>query len=1106
MVELRSMINRGLALSRLHHSVLALTVGVFILVALPYATQAQIAVESRQWVAPAKPSSTMPKMPIMPSRLVSFETAEGTFMSVDVSPDGEMLVFDLLGDLYSLPISGGDAIPLTTGSAWDQAPRFSLDGEHVYFVSDREGYRNIWRLVLADQSLQQVTYLDSDVRGGPNWAQDSGQLLVGVGDAETHGTEVALHIINLNSGSPVPVEQRNGPWLDWDRFEPLRLRIMAFSGVQSVDGVVYFSEAQYEQMYGSRKKIRIYAVDVKTQIRTSITPKEASYSEYKPQLSRDGRLLAYFRQYNNRRTELRVLDRSTGNDELLTALIDADDASYTFDDDSRPNYSFTPDDRQLIFWHGGKIRRVDIDDGSNEIVPFRAKVEREVWARVQPTAQHIAETGEAVVIRWPSLSLDGQTMTFAAIGYVWVMDLQMGTIRRLTRSNDFEYMPALSPDGTSVAFVSFAESDYASGRLMIADVDSGIPREVLADQNVVYLLPKWSSDSEKIAVIREVENDSGLEAAFGWTQTMNGVFRKVAASSVSSDFASTSIYARFVSFDTSCRSLLFSFPRSKTETVLGSANLDGSSLRTLAVGTPEVGGITPAPDLSSVALTGDNGTVWVAPFAAHESESVVSTSAPDTYQISTGGGYYIDWNRSNRITYGFGNNVYRYSLHLGSLESLRVKLEYEKPKAAQPIAFVGARLVFVTNDDVAGPKATIESGTIVFEGQRISAVGPMGEVPISASAKVIDATDKTIMPGFIDTHYHRVGGGSGAIGASAFKLPNNRFSDRSAIMYGITSAWEPGGASSDGVPATVDLQVAGRILGPRWSHAAMGAIGYPYEQLNSYAASIAAVEQHRELGVTLLKEYLAPTRQQRQWLAAAAYEKQLGIVSHIETFYGMMTRTIDGYTGGDHPYIPAPLFKDVYELLRQTGYVWTPNTLITPATIGLGQRKSDYFCHAVSAWRTRSGYTNRNANSICPSDQVSLTEPYDIHRFSRVAIQAASAANYGVNIGVSAHNMPGSNLHMEMWYLWKGGMPIEDVLRATTIGNAKKLGLQEEVGSLEIGKIADFLVLDENPLDDILNTMSLKYTVQGGVVYDSSTAERVDVAAIASVKTGGTAH
>ena len=70
-------------------------------------------------------------------------------------------------------------------------------------------------------------------------------------------------------------------------------------------------------------------------------------------------------------------------------------------------------------------------------------------------------------------------------------------------------------------------------------------------------------------------------------------------------------------------------------------------------------------------------------------------------------------------------------------------------------------------------------------------------------------------------------------------------------------------------------------------------------------------------------------------------------------------------------------------------------------------------------------------------------------------------------------------------------MPVEDVLRAVTMVNAEKLGLQEEVGSLDVGKMADILILNENPLDDILNTLSIQYTIQGGVIYDADTAERI---------------
>ena len=1032
----------------------------------------------------------------VPTRVISFDTTEGTFMTVDVSPDGETLVFDLLGDLYSLPFAGGKAVPLTTGSAWDQAPRFSPDGQQVYFVSDRQGRKNIWRLTIGDGLIEQITASESDVLGSPNWSQEDHRLLVGLGDAHTYNTEIVLQFINVDSGSMTPLEQRDGHWIDMDTFKSQRQRILTYSGVQSADGQVHFSELNYDLKTG-RSTVRLFAFDTATQTRTAITPVDASYSEYKPQLSNDGRLLAYFRQHNDRRSEIRIRNRDTGQDEAVLSLSDVDDASYTIDDDSRPNYAFTPDDRFMVFWHGGKLHRLAIADGTSELIPFEVKVEREVNTRVEPTPQHISDRGEAQIIRWPSVSRDGQTMAFAAIGYVWLMDMNTGAIRRLTDSGDFEYMPAMSPDGASVAFVSFAQSgeEYGPGRLVVARVEDGTQRDLLAAPDQTYLIPKWSQDGSMIAAIRETKSNDGLEATFGWTPVENAVFHAVTTGPASNELISGQIFARFAGFDETGRHLLFSHALSKQETVLVSAALDGSTRRTVAIGTEEVGGITPAPDLSRLALTRDDGTVWLVPFPADETSVEVSTLAPDARRISEIGGYYLDWSRHDRITYGFGQNVYRYDLggnHPvdGGPDSLPVKLSFVKPKAAQAIAFTGARLI-----TLADAASVIESGTLVVDGRRISAIGPMSEVTIPANAVVIDAAGKTIIPGLIDTHYHRIGGGDGVLGVSAFKLPNSKFSDRSAIGYGVTMAWEPAGPASDGSPATVDLQAAGRILGPRWSHTAMGGVGAPYELLNSYAAAQAAVERYRRLGVAVLKEYLAPTRQQRQWLSAAARESGMGIVSHLHNFDGIMTRIVDGYTGGDHPYMPVPFFRDVQELMRQTGYIWTPNVIITTATVATEQRNKNYFCHAVLTQPDRVRPKAWEDRPLCPADQTGASEPavpYDTHRFSRVASQVARAASAGVHIGVSAHNMPGSNLHQEMWYLRKGGMPIEAVLRATTIGNARKLGLQEELGSLEVGKLADFLVLDANPLDDILNTLSLRYTVQGGVIYDSDTAEPLE--------------
>ncbi|MEX2126101.1 MAG: amidohydrolase family protein [Woeseia sp.] len=1013
-------------------------------------------------------------------------------MNVDVSPNGETLIFDLLGDIYWMPIQGGDASPLTFGRAWDQAPRFSSDGKAIYFVSDREGLKNIWRLTLSGRTLFQVTRSDADIMGTPNWSQDGSHLLAGLGDAYLNNAEVTLQSITPHNGEITPIDAPGGPAFDWVAYKPLRPIVTIFSAVQSASGQVYYSQSDGDV---TRMSVRLHTFDPKTKKRTTITPEEALYSDYKPQLSNNGKLLAYFRQYNDRRTELRILDRSTGQDEALTELTNADDVDYGAREDTRPNYAFTPDDGYLVFWHAGNIRRLKLADRSLEIIPFRVTVKRDVWERAQPTAQRIHEFIDAKFIRWPSVSRDGQTIAFAAIGYVWVMEYETSRIRRLTTSNAFEYMPAISPDGRSIAYVSFAETDHERwpGRLMVADVEGGVPRQVLAGQKDIFMLPSWSQDSQRIALIREVQTDTGIKAAFGWTSAINGVFNEVASAPASDKFIAVSIYARFVSFDEDGQHLLLGFPTSRTETSLATVRLDGSAQRTLAIGAPDVGGIAPAPDLKHLALIRRDGTAWVVPFGVSAEIREVGTSSPDARRVGDRAGYYVAWNGLGQITFGFGQNIYRYDLGTKIAEVLRVKVRFNNSSECQPVVFQGARLL--TMSTARDLRQVIDPGTLVLNGQRIAAVGSIDEVAIPPNALVIDVAGKTIMPGLIDSHYHRVGGRGRGI--SAFRLPNPNFSDRSAIAYGVTTAWEPGGPWNDGVPATVELQFAGRILGPRWTHSAMGSVGYPWKLLTSYTAALAAVEQHQEMGVAVLKEYNTPSRQQRQWLSAAARQKGLGIISHLGSFDDMMTRIVDGYTGGDHSYIPVPFYRDVRELMRQTGYIWSPNIVITSGTSGGYEDVGSYFWRFLLDKRPNELEKLESitmANRLDRIINASQGVPYEVHRVRRVAEQAASAAAAGVHIGISAHNMPAVNLHSEMWYLWKGGLPIEKVLRAATIGNAEKLGLQEEIGSLEPGKVADFLVLDENPLDDILNALSLKYTVQGGVLYDSANAQRTDLA------------
>ena len=138
-------------------------------------------------------------LPLMPGRWMEMTATEGSWMSVDVSPDGSMLVFDLLGDLWTLPFEGGTATPLTQGMAFDGQPRFSPDGSRVVFMSDRGGSENLHIISLDKSDTVAVTKGKGSAYQSPEWTPD-GDYIVASHNPPSPGPE-KLRLYHVDGGS-----------------------------------------------------------------------------------------------------------------------------------------------------------------------------------------------------------------------------------------------------------------------------------------------------------------------------------------------------------------------------------------------------------------------------------------------------------------------------------------------------------------------------------------------------------------------------------------------------------------------------------------------------------------------------------------------------------------------------------------------------------------------------------------------------------------------------------------------------------------------------------------------------------------------------------------
>lgn len=1067
---------------------------------LPLLLAFAIASPAQQPAETPKPDAEKPwkvEDPHGPFKDVAFTTDEGTWISLDVSPDGRTIAFSLLGDLYLLPAEGGAARRITSGTAYDVEPRFSPDGTRLAFASDRGGIENLWTSNLEGGDLRQVSQEKDLTVSSPAWSPD-GDYLVGrkrITDTSSLGT-VELWMWHVKGGAGVKITDREK---QPDAADP------AFSP----DGrFIAFSARPTRYQYDRNVDEGIWQLkrfDRRTGQITELTREYGGAAA--PRYSPDGRQLAYVRRVREK-TVLEVMNTATGGVRRVADGLTRDMQQGFAFHGTFPGYAWTPDGKSIVTTADHKIWRFDAATGARTPVPFTAEVNQRVTEAVR-FERKISNDVRARIVRWPSESPDGRRLAFSAVGHVYLMDLPSGAPRRLTTSSELEYAPAWSADGRRLAYVSW--SDQHGGHVwtveIAADGSVGAPRRVtrLPGQ---YANPAFSPDGSKLVFLRGsgatfrdhetaeelwhevlVAPASGGDAQYVIGVANRGPNRRMARPQLAPD--GQRVY--FIDNEPPGK------PGEVPKTVLVSVKLDGTDKQAhLRWARAEEASIS--PDGRWVAFSEQhNAYVTALPQVGNQTVEIGLEKAPlPLGQLTDDGGQWVGWADGGKtVTWSSGPFHHRVALEKAfpapePPQAEETKSEKEKeaekrkklpvPQTSEIVlvlprevpsgatVYVNARVVTMRGDEV------LERGVIVVENDRIKTVGPKGKVEVPPGAQVVDLAGRTVIPGLFDAHAH--------LHYSTLDIfPQRPWKYLANLAYGVTTTHDPSASTHEALGQS-EMVEAGLMTGPRIFSTGFilyGADDPERAVVNSLEDAQAHIRRMKRLGAFTVKSYMQPRREQRQWILQAAREEGVMVVPEGGGDLEMdVTMILDGHTTIEHALPVAPLAKDVVTLYGKSGTAYTPTLLVAYG----GLSGEHWFYQHYDVWRDDRLLRYVPQGVVDARARQRLMAADDLFHHIAVASAAKDVLRAGGLVNIGAHGqLQGLGVHWEMWAFVQGGMTPIEALRVSTLLPARTLGLEKELGSIEAGKLADFVVLGKNPLEKIENSDSVVLVVKNGRAY-----------------------
>ena len=1017
-----------------------------------------------------------------PRDSVTITTEEGTWMNVDLSPDGKTLVFDMLGDIFTIPVDGGKATPLRTGLAWEVQPRWSPDGSQILFTSDAGGGDNIWVMKPDGTEARQITKETFRLLNNGAWIPGTDFIV-----ARKHFTSSRslgageLWMYHTSGGAGIQVTKRKNDQQDVN--EP---------SVSSDSRYIYYSEDVYPGgffQYNKDPNDEIFAIfryDRQTGKTQKITGGPGGAC--RPQINHKGDKLAYVRRVRTQ-SVLFVHDIKTGQDWPIFKGLSKDQQEAWTIFGAYTGFDWSSDDKHIYIWGQGKINKVDIDSRSSENIPFEVTVQHKMQKTLEFQNKAFEDEFEVKVIRGAKTSPDKTKLVFNALGHLYKMNLPEGSPERITDDTDLESEPNFSPDGKWITYVTW--NDEKMGAVMISDLNGNKQRKLTKEKGI-YRNPAFDPRGKKV-----IFEKAGGNIHMGYAFTSEPGIYEIALEEGSNPELITKEgnYPRYnhdgsklfltrggYVFGSISKSFeAYDFKTKKTETIFK---------------TKYTTQFTPSPDNKWIAFT-ELYKVYVAPMVMNGQPFGLSanTKAIPVALVGKDAGINLHWSSDSKtIHWTMGNEYFsedlteRFLFLEGALDSLppvdtvgmKIELKAKMDAPSGRKALVGGKVITMKGDQV------IEKGAIEITGNKISYVGSAQEYRPDDNVEIVDVTGKVVMPGLIDVHAH-LGAFRGGLS------PEKHWQYYTNLAYGVTTTHDPS-VNTEITFAQSEMVKSGKMAGPRiFSTGTIlyGADGDFKAVINNLDDARSAIKRTKAFGAFSVKSYNQPRRDQRQQVVQAAREMNIRVVPEGGSFfYHNLSMVADGHTSVEHNIPVAPLYDDVIQFWSATNTSNTPTLIVNYG----GMNGEYYWYQKTNVWEKNRllSFTPRAMIDSRSRHRTMVPEEEYENGHILTSRSCKKLQDAGVNINLGAHGqLQGLGAHWELWMLQQGGMTNMQALRSATLNGAEYLGMEKEIGSLEKGKLADIIVIDGDPLENILETENVVYTMINGRLYNAETMNEV---------------